>query len=231
MTESEDSPVGRWEELIVVEQPESGPSAGSCTDTPIRPCIDPSVIDHNSFLFLSVTRGLWRLIDQSLHFITRELSIIDADNCREISANENPPLPSAFARDTFKRTREEKANQRRGRARGQQTSKQQQQQTDEGGGGARGSRRCGSVTKETGLEGKTAAGTFGKGSGKVREVSRAHPSMIREEEEEEEELFWLASLRSQAATMENNELTSRLVTSRPNMAAQRHASDSLSPLK
>ncbi|KAG7219013.1 hypothetical protein INR49_005913 [Caranx melampygus] len=56
----------------------------------------------------------------------------------------------------------------------------------------------------------------------------AHPSMVceeEEEEEEEEELFWSASLplRSQAA--ENNELTSRLLTSRKNMAARGHASD------
>lgn len=53
---------------------------------------------------------------------------------------------------------------------------------------------------------------------------RAHLSMVREEEEVEEEgreLFWSQNPphRSQAATVENNELTSRLVTSRENMAA------------
>lgn len=48
------------------------------------------------------------------------------------------------------------------------------------------------------------------------------PQEGREGRREEEELFWSASLqhRSQGATMENNELTSRLLTSRENMAAK-----------
>lgn len=52
---------------------------------------------------------------------------------------------------------------------------------------------------------------------------RAHPSMVCVEEGEgSTSRFWSASLthRSQTATMENNELTSRLVTSQQNMAAR-----------
>lgn len=53
--------------------------------------------------------------------------------------------------------------------------------------------------------------------------------MVQEEEEEEEaqRKSWPASLphRTAATTEQNNKLTSRLVTSRENMAARGHASD------
>lgn len=91
---------------------------------------------------------------------------------------------------------------------------------------ATGSRRCGSITKETQgrTEGRrnTAVG-HRRRCWTMSSLSPVHgPREGREGRREKEELFWSASLqhRSQGATVENNELTSRLLTSRENMAAQ-----------
>lgn len=194
-----------------------------------------TIIDH--------INSVWFMILLSLAVCSwRRLNIINVlrTKSRTRSYRGTSAESLLFARDTFDPTKlgkqpsasDEKRpaadGDRRGEAEktpptwGRRFGKQVNNNKHERGIDARGSRRCGSVAKET--RGRTEGRrkrrqAAGEGFGIVSRRSPVHGP--RRESRGEGELFWSASLphRSQAATMENNGLTSRLVTSRENMAA------------